>query len=56
MVVIAEKGGENVAFPWDLFSLFCKGVDKRTRCFYDSLFKSHTSFDTHKLSNFLAVS
>ena len=56
MVVISEKGGVNVAFHWDLFRLICKGVDKRTtsvRCFYDSLLKSHTSFDTHKLSNIL---
>ena len=59
MVVITEKGVDNVAFPWDLFRLICKGVDKRTttvRCFYDSLLKSHKSFDTHKLSNTLAVS
>ena len=53
VVVIAKKGDETFAFSLDLFTWIRNGDNKHTaivRCIYESLMKSHASFDSYKES------
>lgn len=53
VVVIAKRGDETFAFSLDLFTWIRNRDNKHTaivRCIYESLIKSHASFDSYKES------